>query len=50
MRKVADDEPRLTGTQTMQILEHELAIVERTERIDDDDKVEGTGQRSHEFD
>jgi hypothetical protein len=45
MREVSDDEPRLAGAEVMQVLKHELAIVERAKRVDQRDVIERTRQR-----
>ena len=34
MREIADDELCLVRAEAMQILKHELAVVERTKRVD----------------
>ena len=46
MRRVTtDDEPRLARAEIVQMLKHELAIVERTKRVDEHDVIERTWRR-----
>jgi hypothetical protein len=48
VREVADDEACVARTQVTQVLEHRLAVVERTERVHHHDEVERPGQRADE--
>src|SRR5262245_64126086 len=49
MREVADDEPGLARAQSMQVLEHGLAIVERAQGVDHHDGVERSRQGADEI-
>ena len=44
MREMTDNEPRLARTETMQVIKHALAIVERAERVNNHDIIERAGQ------
>ena len=44
MREIADDESRLARAEAVQILKHELAVVERTKRVDNYYVIERTRQ------
>jgi hypothetical protein len=44
MRKIRDDQPRFARAEGVQVFEQLLAIVERSQRIPDQDEVEGPGQ------
>ena len=48
MREIADDQAGFPGAQTVQILEHQLAVVERAERVHDHDEIERPRQRFDE--
>src|SRR5262245_36634246 len=49
MREVADDEPGLTRAQSVQVLEHGLAIVQRAEGVDHYDGIERSRQGADEI-
>src|SRR5215510_9047281 len=49
MREVADDEPGLARAQSVQVLEHGLAVVERAQSVDHDDGVERSREGSDEI-
>src|SRR3974390_840642 len=44
MGEVTDDETSFARAQAMQVLKHALAVVERAQRVDDQDDVERSGQ------
>src|SRR5436190_23323343 len=48
MREITADEAGLAHAQRAQMLEHALAIVERAERIHNQDHIEWSGQLSYE--
>ena len=49
MREVSDDQPGFARAQRMQVLEQLLAIVERAQRVPDQDEVEWSRQCADEF-